>query len=270
MDKPGVGHGKKMMPQSFIGCGHFDNEQRIMRDVMPENIYRLPVLHLQPLRVAPEKVRFKKVVLLFYGMVSHHFEARGRRQHLKHHHMPHERFCREQADKIFSCVAAKNNFLHRLLCGAGCCDGGFQLGLHQLAHCRCICLVTAHLINDGELIHVRVDGKTEKRFFTLYFSIRDCNIFEVPKKTVMNLFVKNIDGSINAFHLEMLFKTYGEIKSAKVLYDHASGEHKGCGFVEMNNDADAEKAIEALNGKEIKGKLLSVEKAKPKKVNIWG
>lgn len=85
----------------------------------------------------------------------------------------------------------------------------------------------------------------------------------------MNLFVKNIHESINAFHLEMLFKTYGEIKSTKVLYDHASGEHKGSGFVEMTNDADAEKAIEALNGKEIKGKVLSVEKAKPKKVNIW-
>ena len=41
------------------------------------------------------------------------------------------------------------------------------------------------------------------------------------------------------------------------------------GFVEMTNDADAGKAIEALNGKEIKGKVLSVEKAKPKKVNIW-
>ena len=85
----------------------------------------------------------------------------------------------------------------------------------------------------------------------------------------MNLFVKNIHESINAFHLEMLFNPYGEIKSTKVLYDHASGEHKGSGFVEMTNDADAEKAIEALNGKEIKGKVLSVEKAKPKKVNIW-
>lgn len=86
----------------------------------------------------------------------------------------------------------------------------------------------------------------------------------------MNLFVKNLDESINAFYLEMLFKTYGEVESAKVLYDRASGEHRGSGFVEMKKDDDALKAIEALNGKEVKGKILSVEKARPKKVNIWG
>ncbi len=86
----------------------------------------------------------------------------------------------------------------------------------------------------------------------------------------MNLFVKNLHESINAFYLEILFKTYGEVESTKVLYDHATGEHKGIGFVEMTKDTDAEKAIEALNGKEIKGKPISVEKAKPKKVNIWG
>lgn len=86
----------------------------------------------------------------------------------------------------------------------------------------------------------------------------------------MNLFVKNISERINAFYLEQLFKPFGEIVSAKVLYDRASGEHKGSGFVEMKKEEDGLKAIEALNGKEIDGKILSVEKARPKKVNIWG
>jgi RNA recognition motif-containing protein len=86
----------------------------------------------------------------------------------------------------------------------------------------------------------------------------------------MNLFVKNLDESINAFYLELMFKPYGEVESAKVLYDRASGEHRGSGFVEMKKEEDANKAIEALNGKEVKGKILSVEKARPKKVNIWG
>jgi RNA recognition motif-containing protein len=85
----------------------------------------------------------------------------------------------------------------------------------------------------------------------------------------MNLFVTNIPESINAYYLELLFKNFGEVKSAKVLYDHASGEHKGSGFVEMPNDEEAEKAIASLHGKEVKGKILSVEKARPRKTNIW-
>ncbi len=86
----------------------------------------------------------------------------------------------------------------------------------------------------------------------------------------MNLFVKNLDESINAFYLEQLFKPYGEVISAKVLYDRASGDHKGSGFVEMKTDQEGNNAIEALNGKELKGRILSVEVARPKKTNIWG
>jgi RNA recognition motif-containing protein len=86
----------------------------------------------------------------------------------------------------------------------------------------------------------------------------------------MNLFIKNLHESINAFHLELMFKPYGEVLSTKVLYDRASGEHKGSGFVEMKKEEDALKAIEALDGKEIQGKALVIEKARPKKVNIWG
>ena len=86
----------------------------------------------------------------------------------------------------------------------------------------------------------------------------------------MNIFVKNLDQSINAYYLELLFKTYGEISSTKVLYDHATGEHRGIGFVEMEDEKEAERAIEALNGKEIKGKSMLVEKARPPKTNIWG
>lgn len=85
----------------------------------------------------------------------------------------------------------------------------------------------------------------------------------------MNLFIKNIPESINGFYLEQLFKQYGEVLSAKVLYDRITGEHKGVGFVEMEQEKEGEAAIEALNGKEIQGKALVVEKARPRKVNIW-
>ena len=86
----------------------------------------------------------------------------------------------------------------------------------------------------------------------------------------MNIFVKNIPDSINGFYLEQLFKTYGEVLSSKVLYDRITGEHKGIGFIEMESEEEGEAAIAAINGKEIQGKALVVEKARPRKTNIWG
>ncbi len=85
----------------------------------------------------------------------------------------------------------------------------------------------------------------------------------------MNLVVKNLPKSYNAHFLEMLFEPFGELVSAKVLYDRVTREPKGMGFVEFENEADGEKAIESLNGKEVQGQELIVEKARPRKVNIW-
>ena len=86
----------------------------------------------------------------------------------------------------------------------------------------------------------------------------------------MNLVVKNLPESYNAHYLQMLFEPYGEVLDAKVLYDRVTREPKGMGFLEFAKDDDGEKAIEGMNGKEIQGKALIVEKAKPRKVNIWG
>lgn len=85
----------------------------------------------------------------------------------------------------------------------------------------------------------------------------------------MNLVVKNLPDSVNAYYLEILFTKFGEVEFTKVVYDRVTREHKGIGFVEMPNDDEANKAIEELNGKEINGKAIEVEKAKPRKVNIW-
>ncbi|MCB9260755.1 MAG: RNA-binding protein [Flavobacteriales bacterium] len=85
----------------------------------------------------------------------------------------------------------------------------------------------------------------------------------------MNLVVKNLPESYNAHYLEMLFNPFGEIDYVKVVYDRVTGEHKGMGFVEMVNEKDGQRAMEELNGKEINGKAIVVEKAKPRKVNIW-
>ena len=85
----------------------------------------------------------------------------------------------------------------------------------------------------------------------------------------MNLVVKNLPLSYNAHYLEMLFEPYGEIVSAKVLYDRVTRESKGMGFVEYETEEQGLKAIAELNGKEVQGRELQVEKARPRKVNIW-
>ena len=81
----------------------------------------------------------------------------------------------------------------------------------------------------------------------------------------MKLFIKNIERSINELVLESLFKPYGEILSTKIIYDRITWESRGFGFVEYLKKEDALKAIEKLNGTELKGKILAVSEAEERK-----
>ena len=65
--------------------------------------------------------------------------------------------------------------------------------------------------------------------------------------------------------LESLFAVHGEILSTKIIYDRADWSSKGFGFIEFEKKEDALKAIEAMNGKELKGKALEVKEAVEKK-----
>jgi RNA recognition motif-containing protein len=77
----------------------------------------------------------------------------------------------------------------------------------------------------------------------------------------MNIFVAQLNFRIQSDYLKEIFEEFGEVTSAKVIMDKATGRSKGYGFVEMANDADGEKAIEKLNGAEVEGKTLVVKKA---------
>jgi len=81
----------------------------------------------------------------------------------------------------------------------------------------------------------------------------------------MKLFVKNIHPEVNEVELEGVFAVYGEIDSTKIIYDRAYWSSKGFGFVEFVKKEDALKAIEAMNGKELRGKPLEVKEAIEKK-----
>jgi cold-inducible RNA-binding protein len=80
----------------------------------------------------------------------------------------------------------------------------------------------------------------------------------------MKIYVGNLPFSIDDAALEELFKTHGQVDSAKVITDRDTGRSRGFGFVEMEDDEEARKAIEAINGTEVEGRTLTANKAKPK------
>lgn len=80
----------------------------------------------------------------------------------------------------------------------------------------------------------------------------------------MKIFVGNFAFSTTEADLRALFEPYGTIDSASVVTDRETGRSRGFGFVEMGNKAEAEKAIEGLNGKESGGRTLNVNEARPK------
>jgi len=81
----------------------------------------------------------------------------------------------------------------------------------------------------------------------------------------MNIYVGNLSPDVTEEDLQKAFESYGNVDSAKIIKDKFSGEARGFGFVEMPSKAEAQSAIDGLNGKEIKGRTLKVNEARPQK-----
>ncbi|MEE9298923.1 MAG: RNA-binding protein [Acidimicrobiia bacterium] len=81
----------------------------------------------------------------------------------------------------------------------------------------------------------------------------------------MNLYVGNLPFSTNSDDLEQLFAAHGTVSSAQVLLDRDTGRSRGFGFVEMDSDDEARAAIEALDGKDVDGRNIKVNEAKPRR-----
>jgi RNA recognition motif-containing protein len=82
----------------------------------------------------------------------------------------------------------------------------------------------------------------------------------------MNMYVSNLSFHTTDDNLRVLFEKFGAVSSAKVITDRDTGRSRGFGFVEME-DADAKKAIQGLNNKEIEGRPISVSAAREKKAD---
>src|SRR5437016_7918141 len=78
------------------------------------------------------------------------------------------------------------------------------------------------------------------------------------------LYVGNLTYGTTDSTLAQLVEAHGTVQSAQVIMDRDTGRSKGFGFVEMGSDAEAQAAIQALNGKEVDGRALTVNEAKPR------
>jgi RNA recognition motif-containing protein len=80
----------------------------------------------------------------------------------------------------------------------------------------------------------------------------------------MNIYAGNLSREVTEEDLRQAFEAFGQVESATIIKDKYSGESKGFGFVEMPAKAEGQSAINGLNGKELKGRTLNVNEARPR------
>ena len=78
----------------------------------------------------------------------------------------------------------------------------------------------------------------------------------------MNIYIGNLHYNVNEEELKEIFKEYGEVMSVTIITDKYTGRSKGFGFIEMLIDEEASKAIDNLNGTELRGRKIIVNQAK--------
>jgi RNA recognition motif-containing protein len=83
------------------------------------------------------------------------------------------------------------------------------------------------------------------------------------KEDLMNIYVGNLALNVTEDDLQQAFQAFGEVETVKIIKDRYSGESRGFAFVEMPAGAEAQSAINDLNGKELKGLQIKVNQAKP-------
>jgi RNA recognition motif-containing protein len=81
----------------------------------------------------------------------------------------------------------------------------------------------------------------------------------------MNIYVRNLNFSLTEDELRQVFAQFGAVDSVKIIKDKFTGRAKGFGFVEMPNEQEGLAAIEKLNGTDVKGRNMFVDKANPPK-----
>ena len=80
----------------------------------------------------------------------------------------------------------------------------------------------------------------------------------------MNIYVGNLSDNVTEENLQQAFEAFGQVNSARIIKDKYTGQSRGFGFVEMPDRARAQAAIDSLNGKELLGRQMNVNEARPR------
>jgi RNA recognition motif-containing protein len=80
----------------------------------------------------------------------------------------------------------------------------------------------------------------------------------------MNIYVGNLAYGVNEDELRKAFEEFGQVDTVSIIKDNLTGQSKGFAFIEMPNSDEAQRAMSALNGKEVKGRALTVNEARPR------
>src|SRR5258708_1480635 len=94
-----------------------------------------------------------------------------------------------------------------------------------------------------------------------------CNL---QGKQVKNIFVGNLSFGATEGSVRSLFEAYGAVDRVSIVTDRDTGQARGFGFVEMSSNSDADRAIAELNGRELDGRALNVNEARPKTERSFG
>ena len=86
----------------------------------------------------------------------------------------------------------------------------------------------------------------------------------------MNIYVGNLSRDVTEDDLRQAFEAFGQVESANIIKDRFSSESRGFGFVQMPSKSEAQSAIDGLNGKDLMGRTVNVNEARPRTANRRG
>jgi cold-inducible RNA-binding protein len=108
-------------------------------------------------------------------------------------------------------------------------------------------------------VHLRRSGGQDSQ---LQDDVEVCRLLQ--REFRMKLYVGNLSYEVTEEDLRLALEQFGQVESATIIKDKYSGQSKGFGFVEMSSKAEGQAAIDGLNGKELKGRTLNVNEARPR------
>jgi RNA recognition motif-containing protein len=92
----------------------------------------------------------------------------------------------------------------------------------------------------------------------------NCSALKSEGKSMKNIFVGNLSFGSTEHDIRSLFEAYGTVDRINIVTDRETGQPRGFGFVEMGDDGEGERAISGVNGREVGGRALNVNEARPK------